>query len=76
MYEKVPNDPNGQVNTMIKALEKVRLHGGLSSDTLNHFHPGFDDWCLLYTYKHTPTFIGICMILDMHALTHMLIFSL
>ena len=27
-------------------------------------------------YVHTPTFIGICMILDMRALTRMLIFSL
>ena len=76
MYEKVPNDPNDLVNTMIKALEKVHLDGGLSIDTLNHFHPEFGDWCLLFTYKHTPTFIGICTILDMHTLTHMLIFSL
>ena len=29
MYQGVPNDP--------KALEKIRLRGGLSSDTLNYF---------------------------------------
>ena len=28
------------------------------------------------TYLRKPTFIGACMILDMHTLTHILIFSL
>ena len=31
--EEVINDPNVLVNTVIKALEKIRLH----SDTLNYF---------------------------------------
>ena len=35
--EEVPNDPNVLVNTIITALEKIRLRGDLSSDTLNHF---------------------------------------
>ena len=37
MYEEVSNDPNVLVNTIIKALEKIRLRGDLSSDTLNYF---------------------------------------
>ena len=37
MYQGVPNDPNVLVDTIIKALEKFRLRGGLSSDTLNYF---------------------------------------
>ena len=36
-YEEVPNDPNILINTIMKALEKMRLHGDLSSDTLNYF---------------------------------------
>ena len=37
MYEEVPNDPNVLINTIMKALEKIRLRGDLSSDTLNYF---------------------------------------
>ena len=37
VYEEVPNDPSVLVNTIIKALEKIRLRGDLSSDTLNCF---------------------------------------
>ena len=37
MYEEVPNDPSVLVNTIIKALEKIRLRSDLSSDTLNYF---------------------------------------
>ena len=37
VYEEVPNDPNVLANTMMKVLEKIRLHGGLSSDNLNYF---------------------------------------
>ena len=33
--EEVPNNPNILNNTIMKALEKIHLHGGLSSDTLN-----------------------------------------
>ena len=36
VYEEVPNDPSVPVNTIIKALEKIRLRGDLSSDTLNY----------------------------------------
>ena len=35
VYEEVPNDPNILVNTIMKALEKIRVRGDLSSDTLN-----------------------------------------
>ena len=37
MYEEVSNDPNVPVNTIIKALEKFRLLGDLSSDTPSYF---------------------------------------
>ena len=37
MYEKAPNDLNVLINTIMKALEKIRLHGGLSSEILNYF---------------------------------------
>ena len=37
VYEKVPNDPNVLINTIMKALQKIRLRGDLSSDTLNYF---------------------------------------
>ena len=37
VYEKVPNDPNVLINTIMKDLEKIRLHDDLSSDTLNYF---------------------------------------
>ena len=37
MYEDVPNDPNVLINSIMKALEKIRLRGDLSSDTLNYF---------------------------------------
>ena len=37
VYEEVPNDPSVLVNTIIKALEEIRLRGDLSSDTINYF---------------------------------------
>ena len=37
MDEEVPNDPNVLFNTIMKTLEKIRLCGDLSSDTLNYF---------------------------------------
>ena len=37
MYEEVPNDPNVLINTIMKALEKIRLRSDLSSDNLNYF---------------------------------------
>ena len=37
VYEEVSNDPNVLVNTIIKALEKIRSRGDLFSDTLNYF---------------------------------------
>ena len=37
VYEEVPNDPNVLINTIKKALEKIRLRSDLSSDTLNYF---------------------------------------
>ena len=35
--QEVSSNPNVLVNTIIKALEKIRLRGDLSSDTLNYF---------------------------------------
>ena len=37
VYEEVPNDPSVLISTVMKTLEKIRLHGDLSSDTLNYF---------------------------------------
>ena len=37
MYEQVPDDPCVLANPLMKALEKVRLRGDLSKDTLDHF---------------------------------------
>ena len=37
VYGEVPNDRNVLINTIMKALEKIRLCGDLSSDTLNYF---------------------------------------
>ena len=37
VYEEVSNDSDILVNTIIKALEKIRLRGDLSGDTLNYF---------------------------------------
>ena len=37
VYEEVPNDPNVLINTIMKALEKIRWCGDLSSDTHNYF---------------------------------------
>ena len=37
VYEEVPNNPDFLINTLMKALEELRLRGDLSSDTLNYF---------------------------------------
>ena len=37
VYEEVPNYPNVLINTIMKALEKIRLRGDLSSGTFNFF---------------------------------------
>ena len=37
LNEQVPNNPSVLVNTLIKALEKIRLRGNLSKDTLDYF---------------------------------------
>ena len=37
VYEEIPNDLNVLINTIMKALEKIRLSGDLSSDTLDYF---------------------------------------
>ena len=36
VYEVVSNEPSVLVNTIIRALEKIRLRGDLSGDTLNY----------------------------------------
>ena len=37
VYEQVPDDPSVLANTLIKALEKIRLWRDLSKDTLDYF---------------------------------------
>ena len=36
-YEEVRNDPSTLINTIMCALEKIRIRGDLSNDTLNYF---------------------------------------
>ena len=35
--EEVPNDSGILISTIIRALEKIRMRGDLSNDTLNYF---------------------------------------
>ena len=37
VYEQVPDDPSVLANNLMKALEKIRLRGDLSKDTLDYF---------------------------------------
>ena len=37
IYEEVQNDPSTLINTIMRALEKIRIRGDLSNDTLNYF---------------------------------------
>ena len=37
VYEKVQNDPSTLINTSMRNLEKIRIRGDLSNDTLNYF---------------------------------------
>ena len=36
-YEEVPNDSSIVINTIVRALEKIRIRGDLPDDTLNYF---------------------------------------
>ena len=48
VYEEVSNDSNVLVNTIIKALKKIRLRGDLSGDTLNYFVVEYPKFCRFY----------------------------
>ena len=37
VYEQVPDNSSVLANTLIKVLEKIRLRGDLSKDTLDYF---------------------------------------
>ena len=37
VYDGVQNDPSNLINTIMRALEKIRIRGDLSNDTLNCF---------------------------------------
>ena len=37
VYEEVQNDPSTFINTIMRALEKIRIQGDLSNDTLDYF---------------------------------------
>ena len=37
LYEQDPDDPSVLANTLMKALERIRLRGNLSKDTLDYF---------------------------------------
>ena len=62
VYEEISNEPNVLVNTMIKALEKIRLRGDLFGDTLNYFvaeDPKFARFYLLpKIHKHLHNIPG------------------
>ena len=50
VYEEVQNDPNTLINTIMRALEKIRTRGDFSNDALNYFlvkDPKFDRFYLL-----------------------------
>ena len=37
VYEEFPNDSSIVINTIVRALEKIRIRGDLPDDTLNYF---------------------------------------
>ena len=37
VYEEVQNDPSTLINTIMRALEKIRIRGSFSNDTLSYF---------------------------------------
>ena len=37
VYEEVQNDPSTLINTIMRALEKIRIRDDLSNDTFNYF---------------------------------------
>ena len=37
VYQEVPNDSSILINNIMRALEKIRIRGDLSNDTLNYF---------------------------------------
>ena len=50
-YEEAQNDPSTLINTIMQALEKIRIRGNVSNDTLNYFlvkDPKFDRFYLLH----------------------------
>ena len=52
VYEEVQNDPSTLINTIMRALEKIRIRGDLSNDTLNYLlvkDPKFASFYLLPT---------------------------
>ena len=58
VYEEVPNDPSVLFNTIIKALEKIRLRGHLSGHTL------------IYFVVEDPKFARFYLLLKMYKLVH------
>ena len=50
VYEEVRNDPSNLINIIMRALEKIRIRGDFSNDTLNYFavkNPKFARFYLL-----------------------------
>ena len=45
VYEQVPDDPSVLAKTLMNALEKVRLRGDLSKDTLEYFLVKDSNFC-------------------------------
>ena len=55
-YEEAQNDPSTLINTIMQALEKIRIRENVSNDTLNYFlvkDPKFARFYLLHkTHEH------------------------
>ena len=62
VHEEIPNDPSVPVNTIIKALQKIRQLGDLSSDCLNYFFVEDPKFAKFYplpkVHKHLHNALG------------------
>ena len=57
-YEEIQNDPSTLINTIMWALEKIKIRGDFSNDTLNYFRvkdPKFARFYLL------PKISNVCI---------------
>ena len=48
VYERVPNNPSVFANSLTKSLQKIRLRGDLSKDTVDYFLVKYPKFARLY----------------------------